>query len=304
MRFSMLGASASLSGDDKPAVKAPVAVDKIEDNRWIPVVATLGGGLVGSLLWSRLPTFGPHHPVLGLLNGFALGGNAARAAVGEITPRRAVENIGAHAVATAGALALPSYPWLGYLAGAAGSNLFLRRTGDSYLERLDETVLGGGQETAMRLLGAGGYTDAMTVTGVQAMLKQRGYDLGKTGRGKDGVDGVYGPATAKAIKNVQLQTGQEQTGIIDDTLLKTLGLPLPETTQSFAADVQPETSVKPKTAAKLAVVPKKSGETSVDLPVVDEEGNALIFGQPVWKVALIATGALAAIGGVAYAMGE
>jgi peptidoglycan hydrolase-like protein with peptidoglycan-binding domain len=59
---------------------------------------------------------------------------------------------------------------------------------------------------------------------VQSELRSRGYK-NKKGQPLD-VDGVYGPDTAAAIRNVQLQTGGAQSGLIDDSLLLTLGLPL------------------------------------------------------------------------------
>lgn len=86
---------------------------------WAAVAATLAGGAAGALVWRR-------HPVLGLLNGFALGGNTARVLTGEIPIRRAAENLGAHAIATAVSLGLPSHPAIGYVAGAASANIFLR----------------------------------------------------------------------------------------------------------------------------------------------------------------------------------
>lgn len=107
---------------------------------WISVVATLLGGALGSYVGIRV-----NHPVLGLLNGAALAGNIARAATRDIPLRRAAENLGAHLVATASSVALnvDGESWgrglIGYLAGAAGSNLFLRRV-DGYLERLESTT--------------------------------------------------------------------------------------------------------------------------------------------------------------------
>jgi hypothetical protein len=138
-RFDLIGAkdaTPSLPANDP--VKGPSRVDA-----WVATAATLAGGAVGMALWSYFPRAGKKHPVLGLLDGLAVGGNLARVATGEIAPRRAIENLGAHAVATASSLALPAYPAIGYVAGAAGANLFFRNRGDTYLERLDETVLGG-----------------------------------------------------------------------------------------------------------------------------------------------------------------
>jgi hypothetical protein len=100
---------------------------------WV-VGATVGGGIAGCLLWKE-------HPILGMLDGFAVGGNFSRVVLRQIPVRRAAENLGAHLVATTGALALPSYPALGYLSGVVASNLFLRRD-DTLIQRIDETVIG------------------------------------------------------------------------------------------------------------------------------------------------------------------
>lgn len=43
---------------------------------------------------------------------------------------------------------------------------------------------------------------------LQRLLIARGYDLGKSGRKKDGVDGDYGNATAKAVRAYQTATGK------------------------------------------------------------------------------------------------
>ncbi len=86
----------------------------------------------------------------------------------------------------------------------------------------DEAEIFGWQA---EIFGGGDYRDASTVTAVQKELRNRGYK-NKKGQPLD-VDGVYGPDTAAAVKNVQLQTGGAQSGAIDDSLLLTLGLPLP-----------------------------------------------------------------------------
>ena len=72
----------------------------------------------------------------------------------------------------------------------------------------------------------GEYRDASTVLSVQSALAARGYKNQSDGKPLS-VDGLYGPNTAAAIRNVQLQTGDPQTGLIDDALLLKLGLNLP-----------------------------------------------------------------------------
>jgi len=104
------------------------------ENNSLKLAAGLLGGVLLGALWGK-------HRALGVLNGFALGNNLSRIWLREISLRRGVENVGAHLVATAGSLALPSHPVIGYLAGALGGSMFIHRD-DTLLERVEETVVG------------------------------------------------------------------------------------------------------------------------------------------------------------------
>lgn len=53
------------------------------------------------------------------------------------------------------------------------------------------------------------------VAGLQEMLKELGYDLGKTGANKDGVDGDFGKKTDKAVRDVQTKAGLKVDGVAD-----------------------------------------------------------------------------------------
>lgn len=268
---------------------------KPPSDSWPAVAATLAGGALGSYLWSRFPVTGTKHPVLGLLNGFALGGNVARVITKDIAPRRALENVGAHLMATAASLGLPSYPAIGYLAGAAGANLFLRR-GDSYLERLDETVLGNMiaiGEDIIPMAGAN-YTDKETVIAVQRAIvaKSSGDPAFKDLATKLATDpssyGTFGPATKAAVKAVQKMTGASQTGDIDEGVILALGV-----TPSAA----PAKAALPSTSSTAIV--RASRED--DGPVLNK-GGALLLGRPAWQVILASIGVLVAGGGVVAAL--
>lgn len=79
---------------------------------------SIGAGVVGSVLWRK-------HPVLGFLGASAVAGNVHAAATGDQTWREAGERMGRHVVATAGSLALPAHPALGYVAAAFAADLLL-----------------------------------------------------------------------------------------------------------------------------------------------------------------------------------
>jgi hypothetical protein len=52
-------------------------------------------------------------------------------------------------------------------------------------------------------------------TKIQQALKLKGYDLGNFGPNRDGVDGNFGPATQRAIKDFQTKMGIKPTGSVD-----------------------------------------------------------------------------------------
>lgn len=79
---------------------------------------SIAAGAAGSLLWRK-------HPVLGFLGGSAVAGNVHAAATGDQSWKEAGERMGRHVVATAGSLALPAHPALGYVAAAFAADLLL-----------------------------------------------------------------------------------------------------------------------------------------------------------------------------------
>jgi hypothetical protein len=76
----------------------------------------------------------PKHPVLAFLNAAALASNAHAAAVEERTWSDAFRRMGRHVVATAGSLAMPKYPAIGYVAGAVAADLFIDGEGGGIIE--------------------------------------------------------------------------------------------------------------------------------------------------------------------------
>lgn len=283
----MLGAVAA---DAKPEAKG---------DSWAAIAATIAGGVAGRFLWRR-------HPVLGILNGMALAGNVARVATKDITARRAIENVGSHFVATAGSLGLPSHPVIGYVAGAATANLFIRRSEGSYLERLDETVLG-----ARRLIGAiTSWLPAPTLYAVRSGLVpvkkgQQGdsvtYVQGMVGDSAYAptgfkADGKFGDETEGAVKKFQESKNLPVTGIVDQATIAamdavsggggaaTVDMTKPDVKQSMTS-----TALVP--TKKTAVVPVEASS---------EETGTLLFGRPLWQIALAAVGVVVA-GGAIYA---
>lgn len=59
-----------------------------------------------------------------------------------------------------------------------------------------------------------GSTDTEAVKTAQGLLVARGYDLGKTGTFKDGVDGDFGPLTDSAVRTAQAHAGIAEDGIV------------------------------------------------------------------------------------------
>lgn len=98
-----------------------------------PAVVSLIAGFFGSILWRR-------HPVLGFLHAVALADNGQALAAGERTWKQAAGDVGKHVVATAGSLALPSHPAIGYVAAAVAADLLVDGRGGGILERMFEHV--------------------------------------------------------------------------------------------------------------------------------------------------------------------
>lgn len=91
------------------------------------LLAGLAGGLAGGVLWRK-------HPVLGVLGGYALTSSVHDVATGERTLTQAGERVGQAVVATAGSLALPSHPAIGYVAAAIAANLLIDEEGTGLLQ--------------------------------------------------------------------------------------------------------------------------------------------------------------------------
>jgi peptidoglycan hydrolase-like protein with peptidoglycan-binding domain len=103
------------------------------------------------------------------------------------------------------------------------------------------------------------YTDAKTVAAVQAALVRKGYNVGTTGPNHDGVDGMLGPKTAAAIKKMQGDIGQVQTGKIDEGVIMALqvtpGVLPPGVTIQGRAALQAQVALDAATAAEHADTP-------------------------------------------------
>jgi hypothetical protein len=94
---------------------------------WTRSTVALAAGTVAALLWRK-------HPVLAFLGAAAVTSNAHAAAVGDRTWRGAMRKLGRHIVATAGSLALPTYPAIGYIAGAVAGDLLIDGDGGGIIE--------------------------------------------------------------------------------------------------------------------------------------------------------------------------
>ena len=97
------------------------------------------------------------------------------------------------------------------------------------LDKLDETELAGAPPAHLPAFGFGAaassfgaeYSDAATVKAVQSAVNAAGFTPALT------TDGLMGPNTTAGIKWVQGQKGTATSGVIDDALLKALGIKAP-----------------------------------------------------------------------------
>lgn len=91
------------------------------------MTVALAAGALGAVLV-------PRHPVLAFMNAAALASNVQAVEEGERTWPQAIKRMGRHIVATAGSLALPTHPGIGYVAGAIAADLFIDHEGGGLIE--------------------------------------------------------------------------------------------------------------------------------------------------------------------------
>jgi len=103
------------------------------------------------------------------------------------------------------------------------------------------------------------YADAKTVAAVQQALVNKGYDCGSTGPNGDGVDGLFGPSTKKAILKLQSDLNLAQSGKIDEGVIMALkvtpGVLPPGVTLKDQAALQAQVALDAATAAEHAQTP-------------------------------------------------
>ena len=104
------------------------AEEQTEHLWWHPLAASAAAGAFGALVWRS-------HPVLACLLGLSLGRNTYGVVVKERTWQEAVRKFGQHITATAGALALPKHPVVGYLAGAVAGDVLIDGKGGGLLDQ-------------------------------------------------------------------------------------------------------------------------------------------------------------------------
>lgn len=111
----------------------------------------------------------------------------------------------------------------------------------------------------LKSVGEGGVNDSPDVKAVQRLLKKDGYDMGKYGPKKDGIDGDCGKTCKKHIKAFQTKKGIEVTGLINphDATWKALG----------GAEVEPEQENNPTPTPTPAPTPTP---TPVPTPASDK----------------------------------
>lgn len=138
------------------------------------------------------------------------------------------------------------------------------------------------------------YTDFKTIYAVQKALVAKGYDLGKTGDNKDGVDGVMGPHTSNAIKQLQAQIGEPLTGTIDSGVLLALNVWAPEALPTSEEAPSPKSSAKHEGAAPSSLSSARAeGGSFLETPVL---------GLPLWQAVLGAVGVVAVGAGIYVAV--
>jgi hypothetical protein len=90
-------------------------------------VVAVAAGALGALAW-------PAHRTLGFLNAAALASNTHAVVTGDRSWKDGVKRMGRHIVASAGSLALPNHPAIGYVAGAIAADLLIDGDGGGIIE--------------------------------------------------------------------------------------------------------------------------------------------------------------------------
>lgn len=98
---------------------------------WGRSVLAVGAGILGAVLI-------PKHPVLAFLNAAAVASNVHAVIQKDRTAKDAIKRVGRHIVATAGSLALPQHPAVGYIAGAIAADLLMDGEGGGIIEEWSE----------------------------------------------------------------------------------------------------------------------------------------------------------------------
>jgi DNA invertase Pin-like site-specific DNA recombinase len=121
-----------------------------------------------------------------------------------------------------------------------------------------------------------GSKPSAAVRGVQRLLRQRGYDLGRPG-----VDGRFGPLTATAVRHLQADYGLAVDGIVGAKTRKLVRL--------LDRRSQRTSSARRKTAPSQRPAPAPSSAPQPAPVVTKEQGS-----DTGWIVAIVALAALAA----------
>lgn len=100
--------------------------------RKVSLSRTVFAGLAGFIAAALTPK----HPVLAFIGVGALASNAHAVATGDRTLKQAMRRMGRHVIATAGSLALPPFPLIGYGAGAVAGELLFDGEGGGIIEEL------------------------------------------------------------------------------------------------------------------------------------------------------------------------
>lgn len=107
-----------LGADTLPMGRPPMSLSVAQRE----LALSAGGGVLGLMLWRR-------HPILGLLTGFVLAGNAHSVATKNKTWWQAGKRVACHGVAVAGSLAVPEFPAMAYILTSVAANLLIDRKG-------------------------------------------------------------------------------------------------------------------------------------------------------------------------------